>query len=191
MAVKDYLQALQDDSLIRSEKIGSGNWYWSFPSEAKKVKGALLAKAQEEYNKANTTATELQAKLDQAGAARAEDEELLVGTGTLYTSCGSSVLMTAGGDRKTLTMKHDDLTIEVEKLRTELAAYSEYDPIELNKKLEDTQRSRAAAVKFTEHIYCMEGWLKERVPDQECQVNALEELYGDEWDDEDEGLREL
>ncbi|KAF2630803.1 meiotic nuclear division protein 1 [Macroventuria anomochaeta] len=176
MAVKDYLQALQDDSQIRSEKIGSGNWYWSFPSEAKKAKEDSLAKAQEEYDKANATATELQAKVDQAGAARAEDEELLAET---------------GGDRKTLVTKHEDLTKEVEKLRTELAAYSEYDPIELDKKIEDTRRSQAAADKFTEHIYCMEGWLKERVSDREGQVGVLRELYGDEWDDEDGGLHEL
>lgn len=83
MAVKDYLQALQDDSLIRAEKIGSGNWYWSFPSEAKKAKEDILAKAQKEFDNANATAAELQAKVDQAGAARAEDEELLAETGAL------------------------------------------------------------------------------------------------------------
>jgi ketosteroid isomerase-like protein len=86
MAVKDYLQALQDDSLISAEKIGSGNWYWSFPSEAKKAKEAMLAKAQEEFDKTNATVTELQAKVDQAGAARAEDEELLVETGAPYAA---------------------------------------------------------------------------------------------------------
>lgn len=81
MGVKDYVQALQDDELIHSEKIGSGNWYWSFPSEAKKKKESSLAKAQEEYDKANTTVTELQAKVDQAETAQAEDEGLLAETG--------------------------------------------------------------------------------------------------------------
>lgn len=100
-------------------------------------------------------------------------------------------MTTTGGDRKALITKHAELTKEVEKLRTELAAYSEFDPIELDKKIEDTRRSRVAADKFTEHIYCMEGWLKERVPDRESQLAALSDLYGDEWDDEDGGLREL
>ena len=87
MAVKDYLQALQDDSLIRSEKIGSGNWYWSFPSDVKKAKKGALAKAQEEYDKASATATELQARVDQAGAVRAEDESLLAEAGALCAAC--------------------------------------------------------------------------------------------------------
>jgi len=99
--------------------------------------------------------------------------------------------MIAGGDRKALVTKHEELTKEVEKLRTELAAYSEFDPVELDKKLEDTRRSRAAADKFTEHIYCMESWLKERIPDRESRLVVLRDLYGDEWDEEDEVLRGL
>jgi len=85
MQVKDYLQALSDESMIRVEKIGSGNWYWSFPSDAKKAKEAALEKAQEEYNKAKTAATELQMKVDEAGAARGEDEEMLTDIG--MTAC--------------------------------------------------------------------------------------------------------
>jgi peptidoglycan hydrolase CwlO-like protein len=81
MHVKDYLQALSDDNKIRVEKIGSGNWYWSFLSDEKKAKDAMLSKAQEEYNKINATVAELQAKVDEAGAARAEDEDVLTETG--------------------------------------------------------------------------------------------------------------
>lgn len=73
MHVKDYLQALADDNKIRVEKIGSGNWYWSFPSDEKKAKDDALNKAHEEYRKVNMIVVELQAKVDDAGAARAED----------------------------------------------------------------------------------------------------------------------
>jgi hypothetical protein len=85
MQVKDYLQALSDDNKIRVEKIGSGNWYWSFPADEKKAKDAALEKAQEEYNKANATVIELQTKVDDAGAARAEDEDMLLETGKYIT----------------------------------------------------------------------------------------------------------
>jgi hypothetical protein len=81
MHVKDYLQALADDNKIRVEKIGSGNWYWSFPSDEKKAKDTALEKAQNEFNKANAAVTELQAKVDNAGAARADDEDMLMETG--------------------------------------------------------------------------------------------------------------
>jgi hypothetical protein len=81
MHVKDYLQSLADDNKIRVEKIGSGNWYWSFLSDEKKTKEAALEKAQEENNRANATVAELQVKVDEAGAARADDEDILMETG--------------------------------------------------------------------------------------------------------------
>jgi hypothetical protein len=81
MQVKDYLQALSDDNKIRVEKIGSGNWYWSFPVDEKKAKDAALKKAQEEYEKASATVTDLQAKVDSAEAARADEEDMLMKPG--------------------------------------------------------------------------------------------------------------
>ena len=81
MQVKDYLQALSDDNKIRVEKIGSGNWYWSFPADETKAKDAALKKAQDEFDKATAAVAELQAKVDDAGAARADDEEMLMETG--------------------------------------------------------------------------------------------------------------
>lgn len=86
MQVRDYLQALSDDNKIRVEKIGSGNWYWSFPSDEKKTTQAALDKAQEEHDKADRAVQELQGKVDEAGAARAEDDEMLMGTGELKKS---------------------------------------------------------------------------------------------------------
>lgn len=75
MQVKDYLQALSDDNKIRVEKIGSGNWYWSFPADEKKAKEAALKKSQEEYDKASATMADLQAKVDTAGAARTDEDD--------------------------------------------------------------------------------------------------------------------
>lgn len=82
MHVKDYLQSLSDENQIRVEKIGSGNWYWSFPSDAKKAKEGALEKAQQEHDKASKIVQELQAKVDEAGAARAEDEDMLMEDGS-------------------------------------------------------------------------------------------------------------
>lgn len=81
MQVKDYLQALQDDNKIRVEKIGSGNWYWSFPSDEKKAREAAMERAQEDLNKADAAVKELQLKVDEAGAARGEDGGTLAHTG--------------------------------------------------------------------------------------------------------------
>lgn len=84
------------------------------------------------------------------------------------------------------------MTRELEKLRIELAAYSEQDPVEMEKKALETQQARINADKFSDQILTMEGWLKEQMGgDREVLMNILKMLYEDEFDDEDQGLREL
>jgi hypothetical protein len=100
----------------------------------------------------------------------------------------------AGGDRKTLITKHADLTKEFEKLKTELAAYSEQDPVEMEKKATETQQAHLDADKSTDQILAMQGWIKEKLfnayagPDF---FDALKTFYQDEYDEEEQGLREL
>ena len=35
MSVKEVLQSLVDDNLVDSERIGTSNYFWSYPSKAK------------------------------------------------------------------------------------------------------------------------------------------------------------
>ncbi|XP_014555670.1 hypothetical protein COCVIDRAFT_38542 [Bipolaris victoriae FI3] len=178
MQVKDYLQALSDDNKIRVEKIGSGNWYWSFPADEKKAKNATLKKAQEEYDKVRATVSDLQAKVDGAEAARAEDEDML---------------MEPGGDRQTLITKHTGMMKELEQLRKDLAAYSEQDPVELEKKESEAHKARLDAERYTDHILAMQRWFKTNAGGGGGDefLSVLKMLYGDEYDSEEQGLREL
>ncbi|KAF2499801.1 meiotic nuclear division protein 1 [Lophium mytilinum] len=177
MQVKDYLQALSDDSKIRVEKIGSGNWYWSFPSEEKRTKESVLAKAQEERAKAVAMVSELQLKVDEAGAARAEDEDMLLGPGQ---------------DRKSLTSRHAELLRALDGLRQELAGYSDSDPAEVDNKRQATEQYKQEAEKWTDQIQSMEGWFKAQTGgDKNAMGELMRNWYGDEFDEEDQCLREL
>ncbi|KAH9878486.1 hypothetical protein IAQ61_001758 [Plenodomus lingam] len=178
MHVKDYLQALSDDSKIRVEKIGSGNWYWSFPSDEKKAKDTALAKVLEENNKASAVVAELRWKIEEAGAARTDNADML---------------MDPGEDRATLMAKHTDLQKDIEKLRHELNAYSEQDPVEMEKKVMETTQLREDVGKFSDQILTMEAWLNAQLGggDREQVLNVLKMLYVDEYDEEDQSLREV
>ncbi|KAF2090512.1 meiotic nuclear division protein 1, partial [Saccharata proteae CBS 121410] len=177
MQVKDYLQALSDDSKIRVEKIGSGNWYWSFLSEEKKNKQNVLDKCVEERDKAVAALAELQEKVRVAGEAREEDEDMLLG----------------GGDgRGELMSRHEELVKELKGLREELATYSENDPVEVDRKRRQIMESRARAEVATEQIQSMEGWFKEQMGGDAEQLLGLKRTYyGDQFDEEEGGLREL
>jgi hypothetical protein len=194
MQVKDYLQALSDDNKIRVEKIGSGNWYWSFPRDEKIATEAALAEAQEEYNKAAAVVADLQAKVDEAGAAREEDGEGLKASGMTRTPirCSCKYLYDIGSDRKTLIARHEDLLKEVKDLRKDLVAYSEHNPVEMDKKTGEIEKYKAEAEAHTDHILSMESWLKQQIGgDKEQMDHIMRMCYGDEFDEEEGGLREV
>jgi hypothetical protein len=80
----------------------------------------------------------------------------------------------------------------LEDLRKDLVAYSEHDPVEMDKKNGQAQKHKADAEVFTDHILSMEGWLKEHTGgDKEQMSNIMRMCYGDEFDEEEGCLREL
>jgi hypothetical protein len=42
MAIKDILQSLVDDAMVDTDKVGSANYFWAFPSKAASAVGHLL-----------------------------------------------------------------------------------------------------------------------------------------------------
>lgn len=73
MVVKDFLTALSDEGLIRVEKIGSGNWYWSFKSDEKNQKGRVLEGLEKELVKVGKAIEGVKAALVGEGI---EEQEL-------------------------------------------------------------------------------------------------------------------
>jgi len=61
----------------------------------------------------------------------------------------------------------------------------------MEKKAVETQQAHLNAEKFTDQILMMQGWFKQQVGGGEDYLNMLKELFGDEYDDEEQGLREL
>lgn len=173
----DYIQALQDENKIRGEKIGSGNWYWSFVSDDKIAREKALEDAKTAHEKAVAVAEELQSKLAEAEVQRKRDDEAL--------ECG-------GESREELVAVKRQLELETEATRRELAAYSDNDPAELERKAIEAAGWRVAAEECTDDIYSMEGWLKSAVGGAgEGFAAVLEQVYDKEFDVEGKTLREL
>jgi hypothetical protein len=170
------VQGLQDESKIRTEKIGSGNWYWAFVSDDKIARQKALEVAQSAYDKALATDNELKSKLAEAEAQRRGDDEML-----------------DEGDetREELLSMKKSLEAETGALRCELAAYSDNDPTELERKIKEAAEWKIAAEEFTDDIYSMEGWLKGQMGGGEALDAMLRETYGKEYDEEVRGLKEL
>ncbi|KAG8921393.1 hypothetical protein FRC01_000268, partial [Tulasnella sp. 417] len=66
-SVKDVLQSLVDDNLVCSDKIGTSNFFWSFPS----AKGVMLQKKSDSLE---ATLTSTQAAIETLKATIKEEE---------------------------------------------------------------------------------------------------------------------
>ena len=169
MQVKDYLQALSDEGRIRVEKIGSGNWYWSFLSEEKKSRDNVLGKLKEELGKVQDSLGELEAKVREASEKRGEDDE----------------------DRGRLVSAQLELNGEVEILKKELEGYKDGDPGEVERRRKESVALQAKAEVWTDNIGILEGYALGLMGGDREYLNAVKrELYGDEYV-EGEGLKEL
>lgn len=169
MQVKDYLQAIQDENLIRVEKIGSGNWYWCFTSDAKKAKENTLAKLQAEEAAAAHALHELEDTIEKEMRAREnndDDDDLLEGGG--------------GKDRKTLLEMHARLMGERELLDMGLAAYSDHDPEEVSRKADEVKRLRESTLRWTDNLESVELFLH-GLADRESVAAIMEAACGAEY----------
>ncbi|KAE8452177.1 hypothetical protein EG329_001644 [Mollisiaceae sp. DMI_Dod_QoI] len=167
MQVKDYLQSLQDEYLIRVEKIGSGNWYWSFSSDAKKTKENIINNLKAEESKLQASIMEMERQVEEEMVKREDDEEMLEG---------------AGMDRKVLLQTHDILLREMEGLDKELACYSDNDPAEILRKVEETKALKDSAIRWTDNIESLESFIVTRLSSDRAQVAQMMQLAcGDEY----------
>lgn len=171
----DYLQTLVDENKVRCEKIGSGNWYWSFPSADKILKQKLLKDAQSAHDKADALVQDLRNKITEKATQLEEEEDMLD---------------TPGESREDVMTAKADLEKELKELQKELATYSDSDPTEVERKKEEARMWYKEADGYSDSIDSMESWFKKQGMDE--AVAALKQmLYGDEYDEEEGALRDL
>lgn len=175
MQVKDNLQALQDEYLIRVEKIGSGNWYWCFSSDAKKTKENIMNTLKAEETKLQASIASLEGQLEEELAKREDDEEMLEGTGS---------------DRKALLENHEALLKELEGLDKELACYTDNDPAEVLRKIEETKVLKNSAIRWTDNIESLESYLAVCSGDRAFVAQLMQKACGEEYT-VGEGLKDL
>ena len=172
MQVKDYLQALTDENKIRVEKIGSGNWYWSFLSDEKKARERTLRTLNEERERLRGMVTDVDEKIKHALEARAEE--------------GDDI-----GEREELMRAVTQETKELEAMKGEMEGYRGCDPAILELKAKEVEALKVRAGRWTDNIYILEEYLREMTGgDREAVEGVRRMFYGEEYV-EGEGLREL
>lgn len=173
--VKEYIQALTDEGQLRVEKIGSGNWYWSFSSDEKHAQERHLGRVTMEVEKVRKSYADAEAALAAETMHRAEE--------------------TDEHERDSLMAKKAQLQMEIDRVRTTEAQLS--GPLNslsskgVKQVQEELAEFRQQALQWTDNIYILEEYLRKLASgDRQIIESILRECYGDEYVDE-EGLCEL
>ncbi|KAF9344611.1 Meiotic nuclear division protein 1 [Mortierella sp. AD094] len=134
-SVKDVLQSLVDDGLVTVEKIGTSNYYWSFPSAVQQSKKGKLQALRDEYQNLEKANTELEASIKKASSGREDSDQ-----------------------RQELMEKLLEAEAEDRRLQQELKKYSDSDPTLLEGQKKYSNIAKDAANRWTENIFIFQSY---------------------------------
>ncbi|XP_791291.2 meiotic nuclear division protein 1 homolog isoform X1 [Strongylocentrotus purpuratus] len=139
MAVKDVLQSLVDDGLVDSDRIGTSNYYWAFPSKASQVRKRKiqdLTKALDESEKKRIALEKTAAKSTVGKEESDERGELL----------------------KVLSEKETDNG----RLDAELERFRECDPEVIEEVKAEAAVAKEATNRWTDNVFSIKSWCKKK-----------------------------
>ncbi|KAH9847132.1 meiotic nuclear division protein 1 [Lenzites betulinus] len=125
-SVKEVLQSLVDDGLVQMDKIGSSNFFWSFPSQRGAMMQARLKSVKDTQASHRSQLDELRAAVATEKASRPESDE-----------------------RARMLDQLASLKKERAQLETELATYGACDPAKVEEKKRAIVLAKEAAVRWT------------------------------------------
>ncbi|KAI3643648.1 hypothetical protein MP228_009812 [Amoeboaphelidium protococcarum] len=134
-SVKEVLESLVSDDIVSSDKIGTSNYFWAFPSTALIVRENKLNKYQEELDGLTKQREELQLKIADAQIGREECDE-----------------------RADLLAKLSSAETKRMNQMQELQQYADNDPATLQAKRDATKIAKDAANRWTESIMSIQSY---------------------------------
>ncbi|KAK9688267.1 Meiotic nuclear division protein 1 [Basidiobolus ranarum] len=134
-SVKDVLQSLVDDNLVNGEKIGTSNYFWSFPSTALQTRKRKIEDLTEELDILVKRNKEAERKIEEASAGR-EDSD----------SRAEKLARLAEAE----SLKETNLK--------ELQKFRDCDPALLETKAKAADIAKDAANRWTENIFILQSY---------------------------------
>lgn len=136
--VKDINQSLVDDFLVLTDKIGAGNFFWSFPSKAYHDQCTLRDSLNAQIVKAKENCKELESHIEIAGRERSDPS------------------------RKKKLLELEELKLKEANLDSQLELLRVNDPEEIKRIEKLVQQNKASADRWTDNIWQVKSYLTKR-----------------------------
>ncbi|KDO16624.1 hypothetical protein SPRG_17873 [Saprolegnia parasitica CBS 223.65] len=150
--IKDVNQALVDDNLVDTDKIGAGNYFWSFPSKAVQQRKRKLEDLEARRD-------DLRAKLTHVQSSVAKHQSL----------------QTQSDDRAERLAQLSALKSQADEMQKKIALLQENDP-DLLKKLDAKAKVAKEGVdRWTDNVFNLKSWV---IKKNSCSSAEVEKWLG-------------
>ncbi|XP_039304196.1 meiotic nuclear division protein 1 homolog [Solenopsis invicta] len=147
-AVKDVLQALVDDGLVRSEKIGTSTYFWRFPGENITATERRIANMSKKIVEAEFNLEKLKKEIQKEKELKNDTEE-----------------------KRTILKEVEQLRKEEQEIKKQISKFSSVDPEVVAEMVEKVQRYKDVANIWTDNIFSLQSWCKNKFGISEQALN--------------------
>lgn len=139
-SVKDIITSLVDDGLVNMEKIGSSNYFWSFPSQRSNQLKQLASQTQTQLKQLRARKAELEEKVKELDSQREEPANVVA------------------------ELQEELLNLKKEKAKLELsvAGFRDFDPEQMKKYETEIEDAEEAVYRWTENVVSIRRWVEEK-----------------------------
>ncbi|KAG1956821.1 meiotic nuclear division protein 1 homolog [Pimephales promelas] len=139
MSVKEVLQSLVDDNMVDTERVGTSNYYWAFPSKALHARKCRLEELERQNEDGNERKKALQQAVDKAKVGREVNDE-----------------------REDLLKELVALKNQRDHLKVELEKYKECDPEVVEEIRKANITAKEAVSRWTDNVFAIKSWAKKK-----------------------------
>ncbi|XP_033985171.1 meiotic nuclear division protein 1 homolog [Trematomus bernacchii] len=148
MSVKDVLQSLVDDNMVDSERVGTSNYYWAFPSKALHARKNKLEDLESQISEAKQRKASVQKAVEKAKVGRQDTKE-----------------------RGSLLKELQALREERTQLQAELEKYRECDPEVVEEMRKSNGVAKDAVSRWTDNVFAIKSWTKKKFNFDDSRMN--------------------
>eukprot|EP00834_Sanchytrium_tribonematis_P008419 NODE_982_length_2794_cov_0.358442.p2 type:complete len:204 gc:universal NODE_982_length_2794_cov_0.358442:1745-2356(+) len=152
MTVKEVVQSLVDDNLVVMEKIGTSNYFWSFPSHAKLMRQKELANLKNEHDLILNIINAQEQDYDELMSKRQSEH------------------------RVDKIKEFDALKSKIEEMEQQIEMYMDFDPEVLKYKKNAIIVAKEAANRHTDNVFVAQRYLKNEHGIQSTDFNQMFEI---------------
>ncbi|XP_020296187.1 meiotic nuclear division protein 1 homolog isoform X2 [Pseudomyrmex gracilis] len=147
-SVKDVLEALVDDGLVKSEKIGTSTYYWRFPGDNITATEARISDTNKKLVEAEFKLQKIKEKIEREKEQKNDTEE-----------------------RRNLMKEIEKLRKEEQEIKQQIVKFSDVDEGAIAEMSKTARRYKDAANTWTDNIFSLQTWCKNKFGITEQNLN--------------------